>query len=144
VIICGFLRVFPVSSNNKTDRHDITEILLKVVLNTIKPNQLLKELLQYRIKTNLVTSIVHLTSLSEVRWLGSQLLLTTLRFWAILLTTVNATSLPTVSGNLCKTLWLALSHCISPCSDAHSQYIFNKQPTIKSNHNTCTLLNKGK
>jgi hypothetical protein len=30
------------------------------------------------------------------------------------------------------------------CSDAHSQYIFNKQPTIKSNHNTCTLLNKGK
>jgi hypothetical protein len=38
---------------------------------------------QYRIKTNLVTSIVHLTSLSEVRWLGSQLLLTTLRFWAI-------------------------------------------------------------
>jgi hypothetical protein len=27
----------PVSSTNKTDRHDITEILLKVVLNTIKP-----------------------------------------------------------------------------------------------------------
>jgi len=25
-----------VSSTNKTDRHDITEILLKVVLNTIK------------------------------------------------------------------------------------------------------------
>ena len=30
----------PVSSTNKTDRHDITEILLKVVLNTInQPNQ---------------------------------------------------------------------------------------------------------
>jgi hypothetical protein len=29
----------PASSTNKTDRHDITEILLKVVLNTIKPNQ---------------------------------------------------------------------------------------------------------
>jgi len=28
----------PVSSTNKTDRHDITEILLKVALNTIKPN----------------------------------------------------------------------------------------------------------
>ena len=28
----------PVSSTNKTDRHDITEILLKVVLNTITPN----------------------------------------------------------------------------------------------------------
>ena len=28
-----------VSSNNKTDRHYITEILLKVALNTIKPNQ---------------------------------------------------------------------------------------------------------
>jgi len=25
----------PVSSNNKTDRHDITEILLKVALNTM-------------------------------------------------------------------------------------------------------------
>jgi hypothetical protein len=31
----------PVSSTNKTDRHDITEILLKVALNTIKPNQLI-------------------------------------------------------------------------------------------------------
>ena len=29
----------PVSSTNKTDRHDITEILLKVAFNTIKPNQ---------------------------------------------------------------------------------------------------------
>jgi len=29
----------PVSTTNKTDRHDITEILLKVALNTIKPNQ---------------------------------------------------------------------------------------------------------
>ena len=28
-----------VSSTNKTDRHDITEILLKVALNTIKQNQ---------------------------------------------------------------------------------------------------------
>ena len=27
----------PVSSTNKTDRHDITEILLKVALNAIKP-----------------------------------------------------------------------------------------------------------
>jgi hypothetical protein len=27
----------PVSSTNKTDRHDITEILLKVALDTIKP-----------------------------------------------------------------------------------------------------------
>ena len=27
--------VTPVSSTNKTDRHDITEILLKVALNTI-------------------------------------------------------------------------------------------------------------
>jgi len=26
----------PVSTTNKTDRHDITEILLKVALNTIK------------------------------------------------------------------------------------------------------------
>jgi len=27
----------PVSSTNKTDRHDITEILLKVALSTINP-----------------------------------------------------------------------------------------------------------
>jgi hypothetical protein len=27
---------FPVSSTNKSDRHDMTEILLKVALNTIK------------------------------------------------------------------------------------------------------------
>ena len=31
----GFPRGTPVSSTNKTDRHDITEILLKVALNTI-------------------------------------------------------------------------------------------------------------
>ena len=31
----------PVSSTNKTDRNDITEILLKVALNTIKPKQFL-------------------------------------------------------------------------------------------------------
>jgi hypothetical protein len=36
----GFPRVSPVSSTNKTDHHDITEILLKVALNTIKPNQI--------------------------------------------------------------------------------------------------------
>jgi hypothetical protein len=29
----------PGSSTNKTDLHDITEILLKVAFNTIKPNQ---------------------------------------------------------------------------------------------------------
>ena len=33
--IGGFLRVPPVSSTNINDRHDITEILLKVALNTI-------------------------------------------------------------------------------------------------------------
>jgi hypothetical protein len=32
----------PVSSTNKADRHDITEILLKVALNTINLNQTLK------------------------------------------------------------------------------------------------------
>ena len=40
-VTCGKSEVFsryrtPVSSINKTDRHDITEILLKVALNTIK------------------------------------------------------------------------------------------------------------
>jgi hypothetical protein len=35
--VSGFLWVLPVSSTNKTDCHDITEILLKVALNTITP-----------------------------------------------------------------------------------------------------------
>jgi hypothetical protein len=35
--VCGFLQGTPVSSSNKTDCHDINEILLKVVLNTIIP-----------------------------------------------------------------------------------------------------------
>jgi hypothetical protein len=34
----GFFRVTTTSSTNKTDRHDITEILLKVALNTIIPS----------------------------------------------------------------------------------------------------------
>jgi len=37
--VCGFLHVLVFSSTNKTDRHDITEILLKVALNTINQNQ---------------------------------------------------------------------------------------------------------
>jgi hypothetical protein len=38
-VTCGRSVIFPgppVSSTNKTDRHDITEILLKVALNTMK------------------------------------------------------------------------------------------------------------
>jgi hypothetical protein len=31
----GFLRVLEISFTNKTDHHNITEILLKVALNTI-------------------------------------------------------------------------------------------------------------
>jgi hypothetical protein len=34
---CDRSMVYSGSSTNKTDRHDITEILLKVALNTIKP-----------------------------------------------------------------------------------------------------------
>ena len=33
-----FIREISVSSPNKTNRHDIIEILLKVVLNTVTPN----------------------------------------------------------------------------------------------------------
>ena len=35
----GFLRVLRFPPAEKTDRHDIAEILLKGALNTIKPNQ---------------------------------------------------------------------------------------------------------
>ena len=36
----------PVSSTNKTDRQDITEILLKVALNTINPTFMARTCLQ--------------------------------------------------------------------------------------------------
>jgi hypothetical protein len=39
--VCEFFLGTPVSSTNKTDRHDIAEILLKVALNTINLNLLL-------------------------------------------------------------------------------------------------------
>ena len=42
----GFSQGPPVSSTNKTDRHDITEILLKVALSTIKQNLFLKKNIQ--------------------------------------------------------------------------------------------------
>jgi hypothetical protein len=45
----------PVSSTNKTDRHDITAILLKVTLNTIK--QASKQLLVGCTTTNTANSI---------------------------------------------------------------------------------------
>jgi len=34
-LVGGFTPATPVSSTDKTDRHDITEILLKVALNTM-------------------------------------------------------------------------------------------------------------
>ena len=39
----GFSASPPVSSTNKTERHDITEILLKVALNTISNKQTNKQ-----------------------------------------------------------------------------------------------------
>ena len=45
----GFLSGPPVSPTNQTDRHDINEILLKVVLNTITLTP-----------TNIQTEVVHL------------------------------------------------------------------------------------
>ena len=48
-----FLPVLPVSSTNKTDHHDIAEILLKVALNTInqanKQNVLLMKIKHQKI-----------------------------------------------------------------------------------------------
>jgi hypothetical protein len=43
----GFSPGPPVSSINKTDRHHITEILLKVALNTINQTKLFKVKLLY-------------------------------------------------------------------------------------------------
>jgi hypothetical protein len=38
--VSGFLWVLRLTSTNKTDRHDITKILLKMVINTIKPKNI--------------------------------------------------------------------------------------------------------
>ena len=43
----GFFPGTPVSSTNKTDRHDITEILLKVALNNITPALTLNVIFNY-------------------------------------------------------------------------------------------------
>ena len=64
---CGRSVVFPgttVSSTHKTDRHEIAEILLKVALNTIKPNQakpltniIIKT--QFRANMNVIKSVMN-------------------------------------------------------------------------------------
>jgi hypothetical protein len=48
-----FSRDFPVSSTNKTDHHDIAEILLKVALNTIKQTKFLKHILSTKVARDL-------------------------------------------------------------------------------------------
>ena len=43
-------RFSPISTTNKTDRHDLAELLFKVALNTIKQNQTKDVLSYYKIK----------------------------------------------------------------------------------------------
>jgi len=57
----------PVSSINKTDHHDITEIFLKVALNTITPNPQLFFLVQYTIRQNTVKKNVE-KQLHNQKW----------------------------------------------------------------------------
>ena len=58
----------PVSSTNKTDCHDITELLLKVALNTINQNQIptvvcltvtLSQIISDTVKPALVTTSIN-------------------------------------------------------------------------------------
>ena len=72
-----FSLLTPVSSTNKTVRHDITEILLKVALYTIKPNQNLSYIdfffdilyiihkLKYQILTWNNSELIHLIEYNE-------------------------------------------------------------------------------
>ena len=46
-LIQHYVGFFPVSSSNQIDRHDITEILLKVTLNTITPNPIISSSFSY-------------------------------------------------------------------------------------------------
>jgi hypothetical protein len=75
--VCQWLttcRWFPpchtISSTNKTDRHYITEILLKVALNTIKPNQTNHWNYHKAIKKNIYiyACSLHLISAGENFW----------------------------------------------------------------------------
>jgi hypothetical protein len=58
----------PVSSTNRTDRHDIIKILLKVALNNIKP---------IIPKPHLIYQLIDIPSLFDVTFISSTLLLTT-------------------------------------------------------------------
>ena len=62
----------PVSSTNKTVRHDITEILLKVALNTIKPNQT-NLVLKSKVKPKIIKLVfaVSLLSMQEKKTVQS-------------------------------------------------------------------------
>jgi precorrin-6B methylase 2 len=56
----------PVSSTNKTDRHDITEILLKVALNTTTiPAFITKRSIRYLSITDIESRLLKLMSLVE-------------------------------------------------------------------------------
>jgi len=52
-----FSPVPPVSSTNKTDRHDITEMLLKVALNTRNPNQTNQKVTMLQLRGLRMTSL---------------------------------------------------------------------------------------
>ena len=53
----GFLLVLPISSTNQTDCHDIAEILLKVVLNTISHTLTLVCNLIYVVSSNIFSDV---------------------------------------------------------------------------------------
>jgi hypothetical protein len=48
--VSGFFPFTPVSSTNKTDHHDIAEVLLKVELNTINQTIIIKSFLTFIFK----------------------------------------------------------------------------------------------
>jgi hypothetical protein len=68
---CWFSSGVPVSSTNKTDRHDMTEILLKVALNTI--NQTKKK------KINGLTLILKIIGQCDIRLIKTDLKILTQR-----------------------------------------------------------------
>jgi hypothetical protein len=69
----------PISSTNKTDCHDINEILLKVVLNTINQSNLIETWWEFRLYFTIFDNIRH-NSLSLSVW--NQVCLTQdLRMW---------------------------------------------------------------
>ena len=121
--VCQWLvtdqRFSPVSSTNKTDRHDIAEILLKVALNTIhqaKPNAFIYFFFQIQ------GTSVHCSSKHKFNVFASTywICLPSLKLFVSWLGVLDTIS--------CVCRWLMLVSCVSP---SILEYLLEKQLNLR-------------